>query len=87
MAHNVTRIPVAGALKQRYRWTNTDQDWQPRVHELADALGFAHKSVWYWFKQIALSVFHETGWPQSCAEETAWLCINAVFDKRGQEPS
>lgn len=72
---------------EKHSWLNTDGDWHPRVSELAEMWGFDRKWAWYWFRQISFCVFFETKWPQSCVEELAWRCLNAVVDKRGELPS
>ena len=68
---------------ERNTWVDTDEFWRPRVRELAESLGFAEKSVWYWFRQLGLCICAEARWPQPCAEWLAWSYLHAVFDKSG----
>lgn len=72
---------------ERPKWIDTDKEWRPKVRELADDLGFTFKSVWFWFRQISLEVFHETKWPQPVAEAWALQCVRIALDKRGKAPS
>ena len=71
----------------RPKWIDTDQDWKPRVHELADSFGWKRPGVWFWFRQISLAIFLEAKWPQECAESWAFHCLTAALDKRGQAAS
>lgn len=75
------------AIVERPKWVDTDKQWKPKLRELAAQMHYEPRGIWFWFRQISLSIFLETKWPQSCAEATAFHCVSAVFDKRGQEPS
>lgn len=74
-------------IAARPRWVDSDDEWKPRIDELADGFGWTRKSVWFWFHQIRLAIFLEASWPQPVAEAWAFECITRAIDKRGSVAS
>jgi hypothetical protein len=80
--HRQRRVRTVKALQDGQ---DVDQIYQAACLEIAEAFGFEHVEVLYFWSQLAL-VRMASGEPQEIAEYLALANVTTALDTRGREP-